>query len=421
VPLQTDVLLVRAAYVFVLAVMFVHFDAHQRWQFDEISGLLSPESDASHETAAARCLARVRAIFGTNRAMLAFSDPNEPWITLAVLTDDGYRESRELPMIAGSEGLAPSVAFSTSDAARPSASILTRDKRSRRLPLKIPHELVEHLGIRSALAAPVRGQLTDGILILPDLPRATSDDLLRGEILGIYCATTLDRMYLAEEMARGAASAERVGLARDLHDSVLQSITGARLRIESMLQSPSVGAELRSQLAALSDALALEYVSLRSYIQALSPKDAPRRSGAVDLSNGVAELLGPLGAQWGIKLRVVPPPEGSTVSPAVFRQISLLLNETVSNAARHGGATAVNVDMAADNRKITINIKDNGKGFRPYGRYAHEQLIEKSIGSESLRRRVAALSGAMSMSSSASGVAITVVIPYPALVAAHAD
>ena len=421
VPLQTDVLLVQAAYVVVLAVMFVHFDAHQRWQFDEISGLLAPEEDASHETAAARCLARVRAIFGTNRAMLAFSDPNEPWITLAVLSDDGYKETRELPMMAGPEGLAPHVAFSTSNAADPSASVLTRDKRSRRLSLRIPDTLVEHLAIRSALAAPVNGQLTDGVLILPDLPRATSDDLLRGEILGIYCATTLDRMFLAEEMARGAASAERGELARDLHDSVLQSITGARLRIESMLQTPSINAELRSQLTALSDALALEYVSLRSYITALSPKDAPTRSGAVDLSSGVTELLGPLVAQWGIKLRIVPPPEGSAVSPAVFRQISLLLNETVSNAARHGGATAVNVDMAADNRKITINIKDNGKGFRPYGRYAHEELIEKSIGSESLRRRVAALSGAMSMSSSASGVAITVVIPYPALVAAHAN
>ena len=178
---------------------------------------------------------------------------------------------------------------------------------------------------------------------------------------------------------------------------------------------------MRSQLAALSEALALEYVSLRSYIAALSPKDSAMRSGAIDLSSGITELLRPLGPQWGIKLRVVPPQAGTAVSPAVFRQLSLLLNETVSNAARHGGATVVSVDMAADQRNITISITDNGKGFRPYGRYAHDQLIEKSIGSESLRRRVAALSGAMSMSSSASGVVISVVIPYPALFAAHAD
>jgi len=420
VPFQTDFLLVRIAYVIVFAVMFVHFGAHHRRQLDEISGLLAPDEDTSHETPAARCLARVCAVFGTNRAMLAFSDPNEPWITLAVLTGEGYKESREPPTLAEPDGLAPPVAFSTSDAADPSSPVLTRDKSSCQLSLKLPDALVGRLAIRSALAAPVRGQLTDGVLILPDLARATSDDLLLGEILGIYCATSLDRMLLAEEMARAAAAGERVELARDLHDSVLQSITGARLRIETMMHAPS-DTEMRSQLAALSEALALEYVSLRSYIAALSPKESAMRSGAIDLSSGITELLRPLSAQWGIKLRVVPPQAGTAVSPAVFRQLSLLLNETVSNAARHGGATIVSVDMTADQRNITISIADNGKGFRPYGRYAHEQLIEKSIGSESLRRRVAALSGAMSMSSSASGVVISVVIPYPSLFAAHAD
>jgi len=59
---------------------------------------------------------------------------------------------------------------------------------------------------------------------------STFDDLILSEIVAGVIAARLDAFYLAEQLRQAAATEERIRLARDLHDGVLQSFTGIALR-----------------------------------------------------------------------------------------------------------------------------------------------------------------------------------------------
>ena len=76
------------------------------------------------------------------------------------------------------------------------------------------------------------------------------------------------------------------------------------------------------------------------------------------------------------------------VSTALFR----ILQETLVNVVRHSDATVVNVDLIADNSKISLSVNDNGRGITD-----EEIKAPTALGLLGMRERVEFLKGSFSI------------------------
>src|SRR5207247_10314028 len=65
-------------------------------------------------------------------------------------------------------------------------------------------------------------------------PGMTSNDLVLGEIIARQMAARMDHFYLVQRLHQAASLEERLRLARDLHDGLLQSLTAAALQLEAV-------------------------------------------------------------------------------------------------------------------------------------------------------------------------------------------
>ena len=72
-----------------------------------------------------------------------------------------------------------------------------------------------------------------------------SDDLVLGAIVARQTASQMDQFYLLKQLQQTAAMEERVRLARDLHDGLLQSLTAAALQLQTVHQHDGRGASSR--------------------------------------------------------------------------------------------------------------------------------------------------------------------------------
>jgi signal transduction histidine kinase len=87
------------------------------------------------------------------------------------------------------------------------------------------------------------------------------------------------------------------------------------------------------------------------------------------------------------------------------------VNESLANAARHGGATRAEIALAADDGVLRVRVADNGRGFPFGGRHELEALEEMGNGPRTLKERVSALKGRLAVESSARGAVIEVTLP----------
>ena len=85
------------------------------------------------------------------------------------------------------------------------------------------------------------------------------------------------------------------------------------------------------------------------------------------------------------------------------------------NAARHGSASTAEVRLEpADDGAIAVAIADNGRGFAFSGRYTIDELARLELGPRTLRERVAAMHGSLTLESGPSGAELLIVLPAAA-------
>ena len=97
------------------------------------------------------------------------------------------------------------------------------------------------------------------------------------------------------------------------------------------------------------------------------------------------------------------------------RDLYHLVREALINAARHGAASVAEVRLAAPEAGIiAMSIGDNGKGFEFTGRYTAEDLARLELGPRTLRERVAAMHGSLTLESSPAGAEVYIVLPAAA-------
>lgn len=264
--------------------------------------------------------------------------------------------------------------------------------------------------IRSVLALRVRAEALQGRLWVLDKRGMTSDDLVLGEIVAGVIGSRLDHFYLHRSLQQAVATEERIRLARDLHDGVLQSLTGIGLRLAAVRRELADAApEALGRVDDLQRLIALEQRDLRFFIQDLKPSlSAPGELPS--LSARIAELVHRVELEWGLRVELCAAGLDEQTPEPLAREIYLLVREALVNAVRHGEATAVRLEIALG-EQAAITVSDNGRGFPFQGRYSQQALREKSLGPRTLLERVAALHGTVTIDSAATGARLEIVLP----------
>jgi len=110
-----------------------------------------------------------------------------------------------------------------------------------------------------------------------------------------------------------------------------------------------------------------------------------------------------------ISVIFVSPPGGAALrlGPNLRREILLIVKEGVTNIVRHANCTDASIDLGIGHHKLTLQIRDNGRGFDP-------TCATAGNGLRSMRRRAEALGGYLQLESSPGpngGTTISIQVP----------
>jgi len=209
-----------------------------------------------------------------------------------------------------------------------------------------------------------------------------------------------------------AAAAERARLRADLHDGLLQSLTGASLKLATALrQLESDPAAARHLLARVAALLQQEQRELRYLVEEMKEGWAARPAGEQPLEDRLTELARRLRTTWDIQLLSFVSGDGS-LPKTLVRPVFGIVHEAVVNAARHGRATAATVQLKLAPDHVQLLVSDNGKGLSFSGKLDNEQLQTHKQGPLVLKHRVWSLGGTLSVESCPQGVSVAIRIPY---------
>lgn len=207
-------------------------------------------------------------------------------------------------------------------------------------------------------------------------------------------------------------SAERARLARELHDWLLQSLTGVALDLQTLhklIAHDPAKASLR--IARIQDAVAATQRELRALIEDLQLE---RGSGGEQptLGDRLTGLVHRFRQQWDLQVSLDFDPVVHLAPDSVQSEVYALVAEAVANAAKHSGGTKVDVQVTRDEDGVHVKIEDDGRGFPFLGRFTLAQLVELKRGPVTLKERIQSLGGDMTVSSSTSGVVVVTRIPF---------
>jgi signal transduction histidine kinase/ligand-binding sensor domain-containing protein len=159
---------------------------------------------------------------------------------------------------------------------------------------------------------------------------------------------------------------ERTRIARDLHDTLLQSFQGVLLKFHAVTYAlPDRPAEARKKLESAIEEARQAIAEGRDAVQGLRSSTVP--------TEDLARAIGTLGEGLAASPDGRPSPdfrvqvEGTTrkLAPVVRDEVYRIAGEAMRNAFRHAGASRIEVDIHYDNRQLMVRIRDNGKGIDP--------------------------------------------------------
>lgn len=389
----------RSFYMVALLLVLVWFGIDRRGI--QVPPLFPAEGAGDPAALGEAALRYALAVTGASHGALAWSDSEEPWIDIHEIRPDGTAvQSRIGPAdLPAWEHLGPEPQLF--DLVHRVA--LQRDPRGRTLALRLnqPIPLAVRAGIDEGLAVPLACSTREGLLVLGGIDGPGPDFLALGIAIARVIETTADRLTAARLERETAVVHARGAIARDLHDSVAQSLAGACFRLEALRRSLADGtaASPVEEIGAVRDALRAEQAQVRGLIDAL------RRPVALELPRPLAtdleRTLTDAAAHWNVSTSFAAE-SAVEADGSLSHELRQLLREAVANAARHGRASAVEVRLAAAGGRLDLVIADNGTGFRNAAGPAAPWSISE---------RVAALGGRIEVDSSASGTRLAISLP----------
>jgi signal transduction histidine kinase len=411
-PSQNDLnrMISRLVYLAVTAGMLVYlgrYEARLRSGIERLARWPLP-AGKSTERALSETLEHACGILSAERALAVWEVAEEPGIQIASWSSSGLTLARQSP-----DGVLPMLPATLSDKVVLSAGSIDADAT---ILVNEPRgHLAEHRGLplnggvldllhgEGLASSPFQTDSCTGRVFFTGLGTPTPEIVPLTDVVSRAVGWSIEQIQLTERLQEIGASEERIRLARDLHDGLLQSLTGVRLELRALQTAVEEHDESAAgRLHALERALAMEQRELRLFINGLKPAEAARQDDD-SLAARLDDLGQRIALEWKTPVSIRVAASARTSSTAVAQAVPLMVHEAVVNAMKHARPTRVAVTVDQTNGHLRIVVRDDGCGFDFKGRQDHETLNQSTEVPRSLFDRVTALGGQMSIDSTPEG------------------
>jgi two-component system sensor histidine kinase UhpB len=201
-----------------------------------------------------------------------------------------------------------------------------------------------------------------------------------------------------------AQEAERIGIARDLHDEVGQVLTGVLLQLNSIAEvAPEHREELDEARGAVRRAL--------DEVRRISSELRPEMLAELGLVSALTELSNSFGRVSGVRVAREFDTSLPRLAPEIELAVYRIAQESLTNIARHAGATRVTIALERGRESIVFRVIDDGRGF--------DDVPVEHGGLRSMRERALLIDAALAVKPApGGGVEVRLEVPAPDVVAA---
>ena len=199
---------------------------------------------------------------------------------------------------------------------------------------------------------------------------------------------------------------ERKRIAKDLHDSIGQTLAGVKLGLSSLKNNTEIGDELQGKLSELANVVDHTAQEIRSISHQMMPRMLQEDGLVPAISDMLEKTFRYSSIQYafehfGLDLRL-----NEKVEISIFR----IVQELINNIVKHSGADHVNVQLLKNANVLILLVEDNGKGFDM------NNGSDKGIGLLNITSRVKTIHGEFNLEPSpGSGTLATIRIPLDQL------
>jgi ligand-binding sensor domain-containing protein/signal transduction histidine kinase len=157
---------------------------------------------------------------------------------------------------------------------------------------------------------------------------------------------------------------ERTRIARDLHDTLLQSFHGLLLRFQTVSNLLPAG-EPKQKLDSAIDRAAQAITEGRDAVQGLRSSTVETNDLALALNTLGEELAGDESNPNSAKFHVAVEGTPRNLRPLLRDEVYRIAGEALRNAFRHAQAGRIEVEIRYDERQLRLRMRDDGKGIDP--------------------------------------------------------
>jgi PAS domain S-box-containing protein len=251
----------------------------------------------------------------------------------------------------------------------------------------------------------VKGTLIGGLGIghrNPDM--YTERDAGLVQAIASQAAVALENARLYEQAHELAVMHERQRLARELHDSVTQSLYSLSLMAEAARRLVAAGNKDRGMgyLVRIGESAQQVLKEMRLLVYELRPLMLERDG----LASALKQRLETVEGRAGVETKLVV--EGPGLLPEqIETELYRIAQEALNNSLKHSNASSVAITLQTGADPVSLTVRDNGRGF-----LADEIADKGGLGLVSMQERAQRLGGHVDVESAPDeGVTVRVVIP----------
>lgn len=198
------------------------------------------------------------------------------------------------------------------------------------------------------------------------------------------------------EMTLDARVGERTRIARDLHDTLLQSFHGLLLRFQTAsLLLPERPIEAKQRLDSAIDQAAGAITEGRDAVQGLRASTVERNDLALAIRTLGEELENDSSNHRPATFRVAVEGHTRELHPILRDEIYKIAAEALRNAFHHSQAKQVEVELRYDDDQFRLRVRDDGQGIDPAVLSGHG--LEGHYGLRGMRERATLIKGKLAV------------------------
>ncbi|MFF2376961.1 sensor histidine kinase [Streptomyces xiamenensis] len=205
---------------------------------------------------------------------------------------------------------------------------------------------------------------------------------------------------LVAQAREAGAQDERQRLAGEIHDTLAQGLAGIITQLQAAERSVRMRGETEEHVGRALRLARSSLTEARRSVQAL----APRELGRAQLPDALRTLTERWSREQGVGAHMEVTGAREPLSPAIEVSLFRVAQESLTNVAKHAGASRVGVTLSYTGTEVLLDVRDDGRGFATGG--------GTGFGLTSMRQRIRGVGGHLEVESApGDGVSVSARVP----------